>query len=347
MSETPKPDFDIAKLGGWLEAHVAGFHGLAAINKFPGGQSNPTYKLEAASGSYVLRKKPSGTLLKSAHAIDREYRVMKALADTDVPVPKMLAICEDESVIGTSFFLMDFLQGRIFWDPALPDLTNADRAAIYDQMNRKLAALHSVGINKAGLADFGRPGDYFGRQLARWSDQYRASETGTIADMDALILWLNANLPTDDGRVSLVHGDYRIDNMMFDAKTPRMIALLDWELSTLGHPFADLAYQCMQWRLPNQGKMRGLAGLDRAALGLPTEADYVALYCQRTGIPEIANWNFYLAFSFFRLAAIIQGVKKRALDGNASDPSAGLRLGEVVPILAGMAIKTIQGGSQS
>lgn len=335
---------DPAALEQYLAGAIEGFHGLETIEKFPGGQSNPTYKLVAASGSYVLRRKPAGTLLKSAHAIEREYQVMKALAATDVPVPRMLVLCEDEGVIGTAFFVMDYLDGRIFWDPALPDLTRDDRAAVYDAMNAALAALHRVDVASVGLLGFGRPGDYFARQLSRWTDQYRASETGTLVDMDRLITWLADNLPPDDGRVALVHGDYRIDNMIFDRNAPRLLALLDWELSTLGHPFADLAYQCMQWRLPNQGRMRGLAGVDRAAIGLPSEAEYVARYCERMGLPGIPNWSFYLAFSFFRLAAILQGVKKRALDGNASNPEAGLKMGEAVPILAHMAVSLIDEG---
>ncbi len=347
MTMTPQPDFDNQKLGAYLENAVQGFQGLQEIVKFPGGQSNPTYKLTAASGSYVLRRKPSGKLLKSAHMIEREYRVMQALGSSAVPVPRMRVLCEDESIIGTSFFVMDFLEGRIFWNPALPELSNTERGSVYDEMNKTLAALHSVDVNAAGLADYGKPGDYFGRQLARWGDQYRASETGTIAAMDALIAWLGANLPEDDGRVSLVHGDYRIDNMMFHPNEPRLIALLDWELSTLGHPFADLAYQCMQWRLPNQGRMRGLAGIDRAAQGLPSEAEYIASYCQRMGLKSIPNWNFYIAFSFFRLAAILQGVAKRALDGNASDPAAGVKLGQFVPVLAQMALQDTGTGSTS
>ncbi|MBY0612484.1 MAG: phosphotransferase family protein [Beijerinckiaceae bacterium] len=337
--------FDRAALADFLAGAIEGFHGLRSVEKFAGGQSNPTFKLVAASGSYVLRRKPAGTLLKSAHAIEREYQVMKALAATDVPVPRMLLLCEDESVIGTAFFVMDYLEGRIFWDPALPDLSSEDRAAVYDGMNAALAALHRVDVVSVGLSAFGRPGDYFARQLSRWTDQYRASETGVLSAMDRLIAWLADNLPPDDGRVSLVHGDYRIDNMIFDKNAPRLLALLDWELSTLGHPFADLAYQCMQWRLPNQGRMRGLAGVDRAAIGLPSEAQYVARYCERMGLAGIPNWTFYLAFSFFRLAAILQGVKKRALDGNASNPEAGLKMGEAVPVLAQMAILLIDEGT--
>jgi aminoglycoside phosphotransferase (APT) family kinase protein len=334
---------DEAALEAYLSHHLDGFAGPLSTEKFAGGQSNPTYLVRTPKANYVLRRKPPGHLLKSAHAIEREYRVMKALADTPVPVPRMLLICEDDHVLGTSFFLMEHVAGCVLWDPALPDETPAARAAVYDEMNAALASLHSVDIAAVGLADFGRPGNYFARQLARWSEQYRASETGTLADMDRLIAWLGAALPDDDGRVALVHGDYRIDNMIFASNEPRLLALLDWELSTLGHPFADLAYQCMQWRLPNEGVFRGLGDLDRAAAGIPTEADYVARYCGRMGLAGIPDWTFCLAFSFFRLAAILQGVKKRVLEGNASNPERGLKMGEAVPVLAGMAMKLIEG----
>lgn len=335
------PPLDVAALAAYLAAHWPGFGGALAAEKFAGGQSNPTYRLSHGRGSAVLRKKPPGVLLRSAHAIEREYRVMKALAGSQVPVPRMHLLCEDDGVIGTSFFVMDHVEGRIFWDPALPGVEPADRAAIYDEMNRVLAALHSLDPDTIGLGDFGRPGNYFARQLARWTEQYRASETGTLPDMDSLIAWLEAHLPPDDGRASLVHGDYRIDNMIFDAAGPRLLAVLDWELSTIGHPFADLAYQCMQWRLPNGGTMRGLAGVDRQALGIPDEAAYVAAYEARTGADVARHWTFYLAFSFFRLAAILQGVLKRALSGNASNPERGLRMGEKVPVLAAMALAAV------
>ena len=330
-------DIDTAALDSYFRAHVAGYHGPLSAQKFATGQSNPTFFVEAASGKYVLRRKPPGALLKSAHAIEREYTVMQALAPTAVPVPRMLALCEDASVVGTPFYVMAHVDGRIFWDPAVPEVARVDRAAIYDEMNRVLAALHGVDPQAVGLDTFGRPGNYFTRQITRWGDQYRASQTGTIPDMDALIDWLAAHLPPDDGRVAIVHGDYRIDNFIFAKDAPKLIAVLDWELSTLGHPFADLAYQCMQWRLPNEGAFRGLAGVDRAALGIPAEADYVELYCQRAGMGAMTHWNFYLAFSFFRLAAILQGVKKRALTGNASNPERGLKMGEAVPVLAHMA----------
>lgn len=332
-------------LAPYLEAHIDGFHGLRAIEKFASGQSNPTYRLIADSGSYVLRAKPPGDLLKSAHQVDREFRVIEALGKTDVPVPRVFHLSGEDSPIGRMFYVMEFLDGRIFWDPALPEATsNDERAAIYDAMNSALAALHNVDVDAVGLSDFGKPGNYFARQLSRWTGQYRASETETNKDMNRLIDWLEANLPPDDGIVSLVHGDYRLDNMIFAADSPSVIAILDWELSTLGHPYSDLAYQCMQWRMPHSSGFRGLGGVDRAALGLPSEEDYVARYCERRGLAGIDNWRFYLAFSFFRLAAIVQGVYKRSLDGNASNPEKAKQYGMAVPILAGLAIESIDRG---
>ncbi|TPN55057.1 MULTISPECIES: phosphotransferase family protein [unclassified Mesorhizobium] len=333
---------DQAALASYLEAEIPGFSGLAAIEKFKSGQSNPTYLLTAASGRYVLRAKPPGHLLKSAHQVDREFRVMKALAGSAVPVPRMLHLSAEDSPIGRMFYVMDFLDGRIFWDPALPEARdNDERSAIYDAMNGTLAALHDVDAEAVGLGDFGRPGNYFERQLARWTSQYRASETGTIADMDRLIAWLETHMPADNGRVSLVHGDYRLDNLIFAPDQPKVLAVLDWELSTSGHPFADIAYQCMQWRLPHASGFRGLGGIDRAALGLPSEEEYVAAYCRRRRLEGIGNWPFFLAFSFFRLAAICQGVYKRALDGNASNPEKARTYGEAVKLLSHLAVKLI------
>src|SRR5262245_16605915 len=334
---------DLVALSTYLEARLPGFRGPIEAEKTPTGQSNPTFILSSPSGRYVLRKKPPGQLLKSAHQVDREHRVMKALEGTDVPVPRMLILCEDDSVVGTAFFLMEFVNGTVFWDPALPELANAPRTKLYDEQNRALAALHSVDPAKVGLADFGRAGSYFARQRDRWTKQYRASETERIDDMETLISWLEKNEPPDAGRASLVHGDYRIDNMIFTPDGARLLAIIDWELSTVGHPFSDLAYQCMQWRFPNLETMRGLAGIDRTALGIPSEEEYVAKYCERMGLSHIPHWDFCLAFSFFRLAAIVQGVKKRGLEGNASNPEKALQSGERVPLMARMGVEVIGG----
>jgi aminoglycoside phosphotransferase (APT) family kinase protein len=329
---------DPERLGRYLEVEVPGFSDLLSVEKFQSGQSNPTYLLTAASGRYVLRAKPPGELLKSAHQVDREFRVMKALSGTALPVPGMLHLSAEHSPIGRMFYVMDFVEGRIFWDPALPDASgNDERSAIYDAMNRTLAALHDVDVEAAGLGDFGRPGNYFERQLTRWNSQYRASETRSIAAMERLIAWLGTHMPADDGRISLVHGDYRLDNLIFAPDRAHIIAVLDWELSTLGHPFADIAYQCMQWRLPYASGFRGLGGIDRAALGLPSEQAYVAAYCRRRGLSGIDDWTFFLAFSFFRLGAICQGVYKRALDGNASNPAKASSYGEAVDLLSSLA----------
>lgn len=332
-------------IGPYLSEAIEGFGALEEIKKFSGGQSNPTYLLTSNTGKFVLRAKPPGELLKSAHQVDREYQVMKALQDTDVPVPKMLHLSDDDSPIGRMFFVMEYLDGRIFWDPALtelPETANAERGKIYDAMNKALAALHSVDPKAVGLEDFGVPGNYFARQLTRWGKQYYASEVDRNEHMHDLINWLEREMPTDDGVVSLVHGDYRLDNMVFANDSASVLGILDWELSTLGHPLADLAYQCMQWRLPNAGSFRGLAGVDRKARGLPTESEYVKSYCERRGIKEIDNWFFYVAFSFFRLGAILQGVYKRSLDGNASNPEKAKLYGAAVPVLAQMAITMIQ-----
>ncbi|MEO1291382.1 MAG: phosphotransferase family protein [Pseudomonadota bacterium] len=325
---------DVAAVERYLTAHLPDFSGPLSAQKLPGGQSNPTFKLDSPSGAYVLRRKPPGQLLKSAHAVDREYRVMKALESTDVPVPTMRLLCDDDSVIGSMFFVMDFVEGRNLDDPRLPDQTIGERAAMFDAMNATLAALHSVDPQSVGLGDFGKAGNYYARQLSRWSQQYRASETAEIPAMNKLMAWLETNLPEDDGRVSIVHGDYRLDNLIYHPAEPSVIAVLDWELSTLGHPFNDVAYQCMQWRMPPGPEGRGLAGIDRAALGIPTEDEYVHAYCVRMGIPEIPAFDYSLAFNFFRMAAIIQGVLKRALDGNASNPERAMRMGAHVPSFA-------------
>jgi len=340
MTETLSFELDVQTLASYLEQQVEGFKGPLSAEKFPGGQSNPTYRISAASGDYVLRRKPPGQLLKSAHAVDREYRAMSALANTEVPVAKVYHLCEDDDVIGSMFYLMEFIDGRVMWDPALPESSKEQRTAIYAEMNRVLAALHSVDIEAAGLSDYGKPGSYFERQVGRWSKQYLTTQTEVIPAMDTLIDWLQSNMPADDQKVSIAHGDFRLDNMMFDHNKAEVRALVDWELSTLGHPYADLAYQCMQLRMPHVGTMSGLGGLDRAALGIPSEEEYVAQYCQRMGIDSIPNWNFYLAFSFFRLAAILQGVKRRALDGNASSDKA-MKMGALVTPLAEMAVTLI------
>ena len=314
------------------------FGTLEYAEKFSGGQSNPTFRLVTSEGVFVLRRQPPGKLLKSAHAVDREYRVMQALADTPVPVPEVYHLCEDREVIGSRFFLMEYCDGRIFWEAALSGKPAAERRAIYDQTNQVLAQLHAVDFEAVGLGDYGPRGNYYERQYSRWKGQYEASETRTIKSMNELVAWLGAHLPPDDGRVSLVHGDYRLDNLVFHPDRPEIIAVLDWELSTLGHPLADLAYQCMLLRMPADAKpVGGLAGLNLAALGIPGEEEYVAKYAERTGIEPAGNWPFYLAFSIFRLAAIIQGVVKRAADGNASNRHAA-QLDGMVESLSRMAL---------
>ncbi len=322
--------FDSAALVAWLSRHVEGFAGPLEVEMFKGGQSNPTYKLITPARSYVMRSKPGpvAKLLPSAHAIEREYAVMRGLAGTDVPVPQMLALCEDESVIGRAFYIMEFMPGRVLWDQSLPGMSAPERGAIYDEMNRVIAALHSVDYAAQGLAGYGKPGNYFERQIGRWSKQYQASITAPIAEMDSLMQWLPAHMPAsarDESRVSIVHGDYRLDNLMFHPTEPRAIAVLDWELSTLGHPLADFAYHCMSWHIP-ASLSRGIGGLDIAALGIPAEKDYIRRYCQRTGIQDVdalhADWNFYLAYNMFRIAAILQGIAKRVEAGTAASTQA-------------------------
>ncbi|WP_052311005.1 phosphotransferase [Rubrivivax gelatinosus] len=322
--------FDVAALERWLAHELPGFQGPLSVEQFKGGQSNPTYKLVTPGGAWVMRTKPgpAAKLLPSAHAIEREYRVMQALAATAVPVPRMVALCEDEAVIGRAFYLMDFVAGRVLWDPALPGMSPAERAAIHDEANRVIAALHTVDVAALGLADYGRPGNYFERQIARWSKQYQASVTEPIAEMDRLIDWLPQHLPAgarDERQVAVVHGDFRLDNLVFAPDAPRVVAVLDWELSTLGHPLADFSYHCMAWHIP-PGMFRGLGGLDLAALGIPSEADYLRRYCERTGRSDaealMADWNFYLAYNLFRLASITQGIAKRVVDGTASSAQA-------------------------
>jgi aminoglycoside phosphotransferase (APT) family kinase protein len=326
--------FDIAAVEKWVGAHVPGFRGPISVEKFATGQSNPTFKVTTASGQYVLRRKPPGQLLKSAHAVDREFRVQRALAETDVPVARMFALCEDEAVIGSMFYVMEHVPGRTFVDPRLPSVPPEDRAMIFDDMNRVLAAIHAVDLTATGLTDYGPHGNYYQRQIDRWTKQYRATETDSLPEMDTLIDWLASNVPDDDGRITLVHGDYRMDNLLFAPDRPGCIAVLDWELSTLGHPFADLAAVIMQWGLPPGDVGRGLSGVDRALLGIPEDQAFVDAYCQRMGLPGIDGFGFYLAFAYFRMAAILQGVKRRALDGNASNPKKALELGAYVPAFA-------------
>jgi aminoglycoside phosphotransferase (APT) family kinase protein len=337
----PQHAFDTARLASWLEANVEPLAGPLEVAQFKGGQSNPTYLLSAGEQRYVLRRKPPGKLLQSAHAVDREYRVIRALSGTEVPVARARALCEDDAVIGTAFYVMEYVTGRVFWDPALPGLEVAERSRVHDALNRVIAALHSVDPVAAGLADFGKTGEYIARQVARWSRQYQASETEKIEAMDNLIGWLPGNIPAGD-ETRIVHGDYRIDNVIFDPIEPRIRAVIDWELSTLGHPLADFAYHCMVWRIP-PGIFRGLAGLDFATLGVPGEREYVATYCRRTGRDGIAerDWEYYMAYNLFRIAAIAQGVMARALQGNASSAEA-LQTGRAARPLAELAWSQVE-----
>lgn len=322
--------FDVPALTAWMQGHVQGFAGPLQVEMFKGGQSNPTYKLITPGRSYVMRSKPGpvAKLLPSAHAIEREFRVMKGLAGTDVPVPHMYALCEDESIIGRAFYIMECMEGRVLWDQSLPGMEPAQRAAIYDEMNRVISALHTVDFAAQGLADYGKSGNYFERQIGRWSKQYVASVTQPIPEMDQLMQWLPAHMPAsalDASRVSIVHGDFRLDNLMFHPTEPRVIAVLDWELSTLGHPLADFSYHCMSWHIPAT-LGRGIAGKDLAALGIPSEEEYIRRYCERTGLKDVdtlrADWNFYMAYNMFRIAAILQGIAKRVEAGTASSAQA-------------------------
>ncbi len=336
--------FDTAALTRYLEAHLEGFAGPLTVEMFNGGQSNPTYKLITPGKSYVMRAKPgpAAKLLPSAHAVDREFKVMKGLAGTDVPVAKMYCLCEDEAIIGRAFYVMEFVAGRVLWDQSLPGMSNSQRGEIYNEMNRVISALHKVKFAERGLADYGKPGNYFERQIGRWSKQYVASITRPIPEMDQLMAWLPANMPAsarDESMVSIVHGDYRLDNLMFHPTEPRVLAVLDWELSTLGHPLADFSYHCMAWHIP-PGSFRGIGGLDLPSLGIPSEAEYIHLYCERTGLttPEALkpDWDFYLAYNLFRIAAILQGIAKRVEAGTASSPQA-VASAAGAPLLAKMA----------
>ena len=321
---------DIEALSAWLSTHLEGFQGPLRIEMFKGGQSNPTYKLITPAQSYVMRAKPGpvAKLLPSAHAIEREFAVMSGLYGTEVPVARMYCLCEDESVIGRAFYVMEFVQGRVMWDQALPGMDTQERGAIYDEMNRVISALHTVNFADRGLAAYGKPGNYFERQIGRWSKQYVASITQPIVEMDRLMEWLPTHIPAgarDESVVSIVHGDYRLDNLMFHPTEPRVLAVLDWELSTLGHPLADFSYHCMAWHIP-PGAFRGIGGLDVQSLGIPSEDEYIRRYCARTGLttPDAlkADWNFYLAYNLFRIAAILQGIAKRVEAGTASSAQA-------------------------
>jgi aminoglycoside phosphotransferase (APT) family kinase protein len=330
---TGRHAFDIERLTSHLEQHLPDFRGPLEVQQFQGGQSNPTYLLTTPTAKYVMRSKPgpAAKLLPSAHAVEREFHVMRSLAAQGIPVPWTLLLVEDESVIGRAFYLMQHVEGRIFWEQSLPELGPADRALIYDEMNRVIARLHLVDIERAGLADYGKSGNYFQRQIGRWSKQYRASETEPIESMNQLIDWLPQNIPPGD-ETTVVHGDYRMDNLIFHPTEPRIIAILDWELSTLGHPLADFSYHCMSWHIP-AGAFRGIAGLDLAVLGIPSEQEYIRRYCERTGRASIEHWNFFLAYNLFRIAAILQGVYKRATEGIASSNNA-LKHGENARALA-------------
>jgi aminoglycoside phosphotransferase (APT) family kinase protein len=323
--------FDIEWLSAYLRDTIPGLGKLSA-RQFHGGQSNPTYLLDDGKRQLVLRRKPPGQLLPSAHAVDREYRIMSALQQTDVPVPRTHVYCDDPAVIGTAFFVMDYLHGRTFWDPALPGLSAGERAAIFDDMNRVIAALHSVDYEAIGLADYGRPGNYLARQVDRWTKQYRASETRRIEAMEQLIGWLPQHIPEGD-ETRIVHGDFRLDNLIIHPEEPRIIGVLDWELSTLGHPLADFAYHMMAWNVP-ANVFRGMAGVNFRELGIPGEAEYVRRYCERTGRAGIPHWDFYLAFNLFRMAAILQGVYARALQGNASSSNSLEEGAKAVPLAA-------------
>jgi aminoglycoside phosphotransferase (APT) family kinase protein len=312
--------FDVASLDRYLRKYVEGFSGTLEVEQFKGGQSNPTFLLKAGGRRYVLRRKPPGKLLPSAHAVEREYRVITALIDSNVPVARTYCLCEDAAIIGTAFYVMDYVAGRVLWDPSLPGVAKERRGAYFDELNRVIAALHSVDYASIGLTDYGRPGNYIERQINRWTKQYRASETERIEAMENLIEWLPKNIPQGD-ETTIVHGDYRMDNVMFHPSEPKILAVLDWELSTLGHPLADFSYHCMTWRL-TPGQFRGMMGIDFKTVGVPTEQEYVEAYCRRTGRAGIPNWDFYMAYNMFRLAGILQGIMGRVKDGTAASAHA-------------------------
>jgi aminoglycoside phosphotransferase (APT) family kinase protein len=324
--------FDVEQLREYMVSHVESFEGPLEVEEFKGGQSNPTYMLNAASGRYVLRRKPPGKLLKSAHAVDREFRVISALYAADFPVPRPYVLCKDEAVIGTMFYIMECVDGRIFWEPDLPGCDPEEREAIYDNVNATLAKLHGLEYGKLGLEDYGKPGNYFARQISRWSGQYRASETSKIEAMDRLMDWLPEHIPADES-ASIVHGDFRLDNMVLHSEEPRVVAVLDWELSTIGHPLADFTYHLMTWQMPDIGiGSAGLVGKDLIELGIPDIESYTRRYCERTGRDTIGDTDFYSAFNFFRIAAILQGIAGRVRDGTAASAQAGQAARAVEPL---------------
>ena len=333
--------FDESALADYLVANIKGFSGKLKVRQFQYGQSNPTFLLSSDGKEYVLRKKPPGKLLPSAHAVDREYRIIKALKNTDVPVAETLLLCRDDSIIGTPFYVMEHVEGRIFRDvTASKAKSPEERAAIFDAMNDTLAKIHLVDWKALGLADYGKPGNYMARQVSRWKRQYEASKTDDVEDMDYLIQWLEKNTPADDS-ATIVHGDLRLENLIIHPSEPLVVAVLDWELSTLGHPLSDLAYNCMQYYIPvSEDRLSGYKGLDLNGLGIPEETDYVDAYCRRTGRSGIADWEFFMAFSMFRLAGIVQGVYKRGLDGIASSEKAK-SYGKYAPFLAEVARRII------
>ncbi len=332
-----------ATLSAYLSQHVVGFRGPLSAEKFKGGQSNPTYLIRAASGNYVLRRKPPGVLLASAHAVDREFRVLAALSHTDVPVATPLHYCSDEAIIGSAFYVMEFVDGRVFWDPALPEIAQQQRGAYYREIARVLGKIHRINPNEIGLGDFGKPGNYFARQLKRWGEQYQQSVTEVISTMDELIIRLSARVPPDsDSAPALVHGDFRVDNLMFHPTEPKIIAVMDWELSTLGEALSDAGYFCMALRLPVNPTLPGLAGKNRQELGIPQESEWLSDYFASSGRSKPNDWAFYLAFNFFRLAAIAQGVKKRAVLGNASSARA-YEVGAMVNLLAEAGVAALDG----
>jgi len=337
-----KSKLDFKATSEWAERNIENFNRPVNYTKFNSGQSNPTFLIETPQKKYVLRKKPEGVLLKSAHAVDREYRVQLALQNSIVPVPKMYAFCGDVSVLGTEFYIMEHLEGVCFEDPRLDAVALDRRCSIFKEMSSILAEIHKVDLFKVGLSDYGPGGDYFTRQITRWTKQYRSSETDQIKSMNQLIRWLEENTPTDDGKRCLVHGDFRLDNLLFDQKKNKCVAVLDWELSTIGHPFADLASVLMQWSMPTGLEGRGLQDVDRKKYGLMEDKEFINSYCQHVGLNSIDKFEFYMAFAFFRMAAILQGVKKRGLEGNASNPDKAMKLGKLVQLFSEKGIAVIE-----